>query len=250
MPQEPQTEIIVRDWQPGQAYNLAFVRPGEWKLSKPHLPPNTPIFKVIPGGAAAMDPQPDPDSEPEPEPPSPPPDPPPASASELLIFDWNQPVTTAERGFPWDKPPADAANGDWTKPINYAEGTMHFRAEIREMPSEKIVRLQFCQWQDGNKLQACGDLGKLYYLGIPIVLEWSQPIREMGKLNGVPLDWTRARNRCGIAVKNAAGLPVSDYSGWNWNGEVPAQWYPMNIRFTAVVVEKGKIFGGWSKYIQ
>jgi hypothetical protein len=248
MPQEPQTEIIIRDWQPGQAYNLAFVRPGEWKLSKPHLPPGTPIFKVIPGGTAAMDPQPDPDSEPEPEPP-PPPGPPPAPASELLIFDWNQPVTTAERGFPWDKPPRSEANGDWTKPVNYAEGTVYLRAEIRQMPSPRTVRLQFCHWQDNNALETCSSLGRLVYLGQPVVLEWAQEIGKMWKLDGRPLDWTRPRHRCGVAVKNAAGLPVSDYSGWKWNGEIPAEWYPMDLRFTAVVVEKGKTFGGWARYI-
>ena len=39
-------------------------------------------------------------------------------AGELLIFDWNKPVTTAQKGFPWDKPPKQ--NGNWVSPVNYA----------------------------------------------------------------------------------------------------------------------------------
>lgn len=60
MPQDPPIEIIIRDWQPGQAYTIAFVRPGEWRLSQPDLPPGAPVFTVIPGGKAAPDPQPGP----------------------------------------------------------------------------------------------------------------------------------------------------------------------------------------------
>ena len=42
-------------------------------------------------------------------------------AGELVIFDWNKPVTTAQHGFPWDKPPKQ--NGNWVSPVNYAGGT-------------------------------------------------------------------------------------------------------------------------------
>jgi len=44
----------------------------------------------------------------------------------------------------------------------------------------------------------------------------------MWKLNGKPLDWARPRQQYGVAVKNSAGNPVSDYNGWNWHGEKPA----------------------------
>ena len=43
---------------------------------------------------------------------------------DLVVFDWNKPVTTTQKGFPWDNPPMASANGNWTSPINFAEGTL------------------------------------------------------------------------------------------------------------------------------
>lgn len=243
MPQEPQTEIIVRNWQPGQAYQLAFVRPGDWAKSRPQLPPAAMIVNVTPGGPAVAEPKPPAD----PEPPATPPPDPSNAPTELLIYSFNGLVLKGHRGFPWDQPPRH--NGDWTMPTNFAEGTVYLRAEIRRMPSPKTVKLQLCHWQDGTQLETCSDLGKLVYQGKPVVLEWSQAIPKMWKKDNKPLDWTRPRARCGLAVKNAAGQPVSDYSGWNWNGEDPAEWYPLDLRFLAVVVAKGRTFSGWNTYI-
>jgi len=70
----------------------------------------------------------------------------------------------------------------------------------------------------------------------------------MWKKNNRALDWTKPRDRNGVAIKNMAGKPVSNYSGWNWNGENPAQWYPMNMRFTVVIVRQGQTFSGWGNY--
>jgi hypothetical protein len=81
------------------------------------------------------------------------------------------------------------------------------------------------------------------------VVTWSQSIGSMWKKNGVALDWTKPRDRNGVAIKNSLGKPVSDYSGWNWNGENPDKWYPLNMRFTAVAVRQGKAFSGWNNYI-
>lgn len=254
MPQEPQTEIIVRDWQPGQEYHLAFVRPGDWRQSRQHLPPHAFIVKVAPGSAAAETPPTDPDPPDKPKPPSDPeppaPPPPPQTATELLIYSFTGVVTKAHRGFPWDQPPRSEANGDWTRPPNFAEGTIHLRAEIIKMPSPQTVKLQLCHWQDNNQLETCSDLGKLVYQGRPVVLEWSQAIPQMWKKDNKPLDWTRPRARCGLAIKNAGNRPVSGYSGWNWNGEDPDEWYPMDLKFRAVVVAKGAKFSGWDRYIK
>jgi hypothetical protein len=68
--------------------------------------------------------------------------------------------------------------------------------------------------------------------------------------NGVALDWTKPPDRNGVVIKNSAGKPVSRYSGWNWNGENPDHWFPMDLRFTVVVVAKGQSFSGWDKYIK
>lgn len=171
----------------------------------------------------------------------------PQPGDEMLVYDWNQPVTIQDHGFPWDKPPL--ANGDWTQPTNYAQGTLYLRAQIRSQPvPQKDMKLQFCIWQYGSDLETCtapvtvpGTSGT--------VVTWSQAIDKMWKKDSLPLVWSEPRDRNGVSVKNAKGDPVSDYSGWNWAGEDPNDWYPLDMRFTVVVVEKGASFSGWDNYI-
>ena len=77
------------------------------------------------------------------------------------------------------------------------------------------------------------------------VVEWSDEISRMWKKDGVSIDWSRARQRYGVAIKNMDGNPVSDFSGWNWFGEDPDEWYPLDLRFTVRAVPAGEAFGGW-----
>ena len=67
----------------------------------------------------------------------------------MLVYDWDGPVSKAERGFPRDFPPKQ--NGNWKSPVNYAEGTYHLRVQVRDQPVPQDMRLQFCVWQDGTK---------------------------------------------------------------------------------------------------
>jgi len=162
---------------------------------------------------------------------------------ELKIFDWNKPVQKSDRGFPWDRSPD--YNFNWVSPVNYAGGTIYFRAEVRSMPKPEPMKLQFCFWQFRNTRETCS---RTQLISVGEVKTWSQPLQGMWKKNNRSLDWTRPRDRNGVAIKNANGKPVSNYSGWNWNGENPDNWYPMNMRFTVVVVRQGKAFSGWQNY--
>ncbi|MEZ4515602.1 MAG: carbohydrate binding domain-containing protein [Chloroflexota bacterium] len=173
---------------------------------------------------------------------------PPTSGSEMLVFDWNGRVTEAEHGFPWDKPPME--NGNWKSPINYAEGTFYLRAEVKSIPkSQPGMKVQFCIWQDRSVLENCTKTVS-NNVGVPgNVVTWQVGVQNLWKKNSTIIDWSRARDRNGFAIKNGNGKPVSDYSGWNWNGENPDNWYPMTVRFTVVVVAKGSQFSGWGNYI-
>lgn len=166
-------------------------------------------------------------------------------APELKVFEINRLVTKTDRGFPWDQPPAAAANGDWTTPINYAQGTLQMRAEIRGQPVVQAMKFQFCMWQYNLTLETCSSIRDVP--GTPgTVVTWSSYIPTMYKKDGNPMDWANPRQRYGLSIKNSAGLPVSDFSGWNWNGENPDQWYPLDVRYTVVAVPPGKTFGGWT----
>jgi hypothetical protein len=174
----------------------------------------------------------------------------PLSAAEMVIFDWNGPVTESKRGFPYNLPPIQ--NGNWVTPINYAEGSFYIRIEIRSQPVLKTMNLQFCVWQEKNgdnyALESCTALYTIGWNSTTIITT-SQSIGSMWKKGGNPIEWDRARFRNGIAIKNIEGLPVSDYNGWNWNGEDPKAWYPLNLRYTVVVVSKNSTFSGWGNYI-
>ena len=82
----------------------------------------------------------------------------------------------------------------------------------------------------------------------PVSNSWSRNVANMTQVSAKPIEWMRPRQRYGVAIKNSQGLPVSDYNGWKWNGENPNNWYPMDLRFTVVVVQAGKTFSGWQNY--
>jgi hypothetical protein len=171
----------------------------------------------------------------------------PEPIAELLLFDWNKPVEQSHHGIPWDEPPI--ANGDWVMPVNFAEGTLHIRAEVRGMPTNKDMVLNFCFWQDGVTYEACTSSEAVSFNGSTAVVTWSTEVDGMWKKDGKPINWMLPRTRNGVTIKNERGMPVTDYFGMNWNGEDPVNWYPMDLRFSVVVVEKDKSFSGWDNYI-
>jgi hypothetical protein len=107
------------------------------------------------------------------------------------------------------------------------------------------MRLGFCFWQ--LEAENCAGADVPGHAGT--VVTWSRGVKDLFKVGGLPVNWSLPRRRNGFAVRNGDNLPVSDNSGWNWNGEDPDEWYPLDVRFTVVVVEKGAGFSGWDNYI-
>ncbi len=165
-------------------------------------------------------------------------------AGEIMIFDWNKPVQKSDRGFPWDRSPDH--NYNWVSPVNYAGGTIYFRAQVFSMPRPTPFKVQFCFWQFRNTRETCS---RTQAISVGETKTWSQPLQGMWKKNNRSLDWTKPRDRNGVAIKTMNGKPVSNYSGWNWNGQNPDNWYPLNMRFTVVVVRQGQQFSGWDNYV-
>ena len=172
----------------------------------------------------------------------------------VVVYDWNKPVLKSHRGFPWDQGNEIKHNYDWTKPINYAHGTVHLRAQIKKQPEVQDMRLQLCFWQSrpgGNNYsnENCAQLKSVK--GNPgNVVTWDQPIQNMWKKDGVIIDWIRERFRVGAVIKNKDGVPVSNFVDFNWAGEDPDKWYPLDMRFSAVVVPQGGNFCGWDYYLK
>jgi hypothetical protein len=125
--------------------------------------------------------------------------------------------------------------------------------EIFSQPQPQAMRLQLCFWQEkygySFELENCGPLADVYG-GSGTVVTWSVKVADMWKKDGNPIEWYRPRFRVGLAIKNQNGDPVSDYNGWNWYGEDPSLWYPLNMHFTTVVVAPGAQFSGWNNYVK
>ena len=203
----------------------------------------------------------------------------------MKAFELNRDIIESDRGFPWDQPPAEAANGDWLAPVNYAEGTMHVRAEIRSQPVPEEMSLQFCIWQcadpAGNpqckakdlKRETCAPQASVTAPeqgGDPMVITWSTPISSMWVKDNTnyPMLWDEERRRYGFAIKDQYGEPVTNYNPWGsttdggisyWapNDSLgntrpqeewprPDYWYPIDARLSVVVVPPGETFGGWT----
>ena len=172
------------------------------------------------------------------------PPPPPPPTNELLAFDWNGPITIEQHGIP-SPPPLPQANGDWTQPVNYAGGTIYLRIEVHHQPQPQSMRLQICWSQPGR--ETCTRAGRI--VGQPgAVSTWSQPVARLWSADNGAVDWTQPRNHA-IFVRDAANHIVSDYGDWNWGGHDPNQWFPLDVRFTAVVVAAGGTFSGWEYYV-
>lgn len=193
---------------------------------------------------------------------------------EIVIFDLNRKVLKGQdRGFPHDEPPDQ--NFDWTSPINYADGVLYARAEIflQEDVAQQQMFLQFCFWQekDGKRfaLETCLNTEKVR--GNPgNVVCWSQPIADMWQKEDTPLEWHRPRQRNGMVVKvfkvieeissNPGKYPVTNFDIEyknpqgetvlmpEWAGEDPDDWYPLDLRYTVIVVAEGSEFSGWAAH--
>lgn len=173
-----------------------------------------------------------------------------STGDNLVVLDINRPVVLGDHGFPGVFPSAsDPINGNWLSPINYAQGTLHVRVQIRSQPVAQTNKMQFCIWQYNYTLETCSR--QLHTVtGTPgNVVTWTETIESMWKMNGVPMDWAGPRQRYAVAIKNAQGNPVSDYNSWDWYGENENNWYPLDMRFTVVLVPKGGSFGGWDDYL-
>ncbi len=173
-----------------------------------------------------------------------------ANATEMLVFDWNKPVLKSHSGFAQYKPLSsyNFPNGNWVSPINYVNGTLYFRARVLSIPkNQPAMKLGFCFWQ--NKPKFGEECTKNYALpGVPgSELRWNQSFKSMNKINKAAINWTLPRWKAGFVVRGPKGL-VSNKLNFNWSGENPDNWYPMNIHYTVVLVAPGGGAPNWTQY--
>ncbi len=166
---------------------------------------------------------------------------------EMLVFNWDRTVILGDSGFAQDKPVRPAANGDMTR---FVGGTLYYRAQIFSIPVlQPGMKLGWCFWQQTPVYAEECSPNRLVP-GIPgTVLSWQLPLADLNQIQGSPpIDWSQPRWKHGFVVRNAKGKPVSNKNDFNWSGEDPANWYPLDIHYTVVIVEPGGTFDGWQAY--
>ena len=163
---------------------------------------------------------------------------------EMLIYDWNKDITEAEGGFAMDKT-SEYLGQNWVSPVNYADGSLYFRAEIRSIPKNQSgMKIGFCFWQGTRENCKGNDVA-----GVPGTVEtWDFRLHEMWKKNGVEVDWSQPRKKMGFSIRDGQNDPVSNKTSSDWGGNNPKDWYPMNLRVQVVLVAPGETFSGWQNY--
>lgn len=176
-------------------------------------------------------------------------------AQELLFFDMDMVVTKEMRGFPKGNTAPELNNCDWTHPVDYTKGTVHVRLEIRSAPKANCLQPSFAIWtKDAEAVSPMGILGRPMVEFTPnpddIAIGYASfPFSEWIEYGSQKTDWSECRTKMGPVFKSCDGKFISDNNNWGWGGKDPDDWYPMDMRFTCVVVAESATFSGWEKYV-
>ena len=170
--------------------------------------------------------------------------PPPPDGDEMLIYDWNKPITTAEGGFAMDKT-SQYLTQNWEQPVNYADGRLYFRARVFSIPvNQPGMKIGFCFWQ--GAAENCRGNEVPGVAGSDVT--WDFALHDMWKKGGLEVDWSAPRKKMGVSIRDGQNDPVSNKTSTDWGGNNPADWYPMNVRVQVVLVPAGETFSGWQNY--
>ncbi len=127
-------------------------------------------------------------------------------------------------------------------PVDYAGGTLYQRAEVLEKPGGDPVQLQVCLVPDDISVKpACSDASGLSFSSAGAV-EDEQTLSSFSQYGAV--DWGRGVSNLMVIVKDANGNPV-DLGYADFTEEELARYYPLKIRYSAVLVPAGGRFPGW-----
>lgn len=131
----------------------------------------------------------------------------------------------------------------FTAPVDYASGTVYQRLEVLSKPSDTPVQYQLCLVpKDISTSPACSN-AKLSFSG-PGVYENNQPLSSFLNYNRV--NWSSGIDNVMLVVKDGEGRPVdSSYFTQSGDDLELDNYFPMNVRFEAVIVPPGGSFQGW-----
>ncbi len=180
-------------------------------------------------------------------------------AAERVVFEYDGLIDKYNKGFVWEMPPNEKANGNWTKPHNFADGTFHIYTHVRSMPSKEPLYVWFNMYQKNEKPDAREN--EIWTERIKVepgrIRKWSRPISAStykpdldGTAVGKWIDFNEPRSRNCLRFCSDKGYNFirADYV-YNWPGGDVNDYFPMDIHFIVAVTEKKNEFSGWENYV-
>jgi MYXO-CTERM domain-containing protein len=149
-----------------------------------------------------------------------------ARAEQMVLFDITY-THTGERNFHHEvKAPTLMQPSNWTAPINYAMGTIHFYQEVETKPTPRVTIIDFCFISSGGY----GCIETLPYTTTGV----HETMRGMAPSG----DWYQ-RNQINFTTKlNSIELVIKDPATYT-NGCPGGDCVPSKMRFVATIVSPG-----------
>ena len=174
----------------------------------------------------------------------------PATSSSVLVIA-NESIThvSAEEGGSgaFSFLPGESLERNLASPVDFTSGTLFQRLEVLSKPSDVPVHYQLCLVpNDSISVQPACTSSNLLVFEEEGVFEAQQPVSSLSGFQGI--DWGNGLESVILVIKDPSGVPVDNrYLLGNGNQEPPDPelYYPMEVRFTAVVVPDGMPFPGW-----
>lgn len=162
------------------------------------------------------------------------------TSQQLILLDVTYDHTNSTKAFSlFDIPSGIPSN--LVSPVDYAHGTLYQRLQVFTKPSSNTVKYQFCIFQDQiiTSKHACSDQEGLVFTN-PGTYYDNQNMVTLFQYNNI--SWDRSLLKELLAIKDKNGIPIDDRYGWNglWYGSPNFDlYYPMNVRYTAIIVPPG-----------
>lgn len=129
---------------------------------------------------------------------------------------------------------------------NFASGTIYQRVQVVSKPSDNAVNYQVClvNGDDISVGPACSTLGSLTFSSSGT---YESQVAVTSLSNYANVNWERGLTEVMLVLKDADGNSLDDRYSYRSGVEAPDlnQYYPMEVRYTAILVPEGSSFPGW-----
>jgi hypothetical protein len=131
---------------------------------------------------------------------------------------------------------------NWRSPVDYSRGTLYQRVQIISKPTDAVALYALCMFQDQVQAprHACGDMTKIRFTA-PGTYTSSQAMTTMFQYSSA-IDWNRKPHVIMLHIADRNKHQPDSYPGFmgKWLGSPNwGLYYPMRLRYTAVIVPPG-----------